>query len=77
MRTKICASYNWSIRNKKEGIRSDPYVAPSSPVDQTPTEHHTNEHCTHHSSCAGVIRFVLLLTAGLTRRQPHKKNRRE
>jgi hypothetical protein len=28
---KDCASYNWSIRNNNEGIRSEPLVAPLSP----------------------------------------------
>ena len=27
---KDCASYNWSIRNNNEGIRSEPLVAPVS-----------------------------------------------
>ena len=46
---KKYASYNWSIRNNKEGIRSEPSVAPRSPVGHRATEYHTNDHCTHPS----------------------------
>jgi preprotein translocase subunit SecG len=45
---KYCASYNWSIRNNLEGIRSEPSVATRSPVSHRATEGHTNEHCTQH-----------------------------
>ena len=45
---KNCASCNWSIRNNQEGIRSEPSVAPRSPVDHRSTEDNTNEHCMPH-----------------------------
>jgi hypothetical protein len=34
------------------------------------TEDCSNKHCTHHSYCAGVNHFDLLLRSGLTRRWP-------
>ena len=58
---KNCASCNWSIGNNKEGIRSEPSVAPRSQVDYSATKDHTNEHCTQHSVSAGVHPFDLLL----------------
>jgi len=45
---KNCASCNWSIRNNWEGIRSEPSVAPRSPVGHRAIEDRTNEHCTQH-----------------------------
>jgi hypothetical protein len=45
---KICASYNWNIRNNKEGITSEQSVAPKSPAGHGTTEDYANEHCTHH-----------------------------
>jgi hypothetical protein len=44
---KNCTSYDWSIRNNQVGIRSEPSVAPRSPVGHRATEDHTNEHCAH------------------------------
>ena len=46
---KNSASCNCSIRNYSEGIRSEPSVAPRSPVGHRVAEGHTNGHCTHHS----------------------------
>ena len=64
---KNCASYNCSIRNSKEGIRSDPSVAPRSPVGSRATDH-TNKHYTQLSVSAAGKRFDLFLRPGLTRR---------
>jgi hypothetical protein len=46
---KNCASYNWSIRNNWERIRSKPSVPPRSQDGHRAAEGHTNEHCTQHS----------------------------
>jgi hypothetical protein len=54
---EYCASYDWSNRENYEGIRSEPSVAPRSPVGHKTTEGHTNDHCTRHSYSAGVNRF--------------------
>ena len=67
---KNCTIYDLSIRNIQVGIRSEPSVAPRSPVGHRATEDHTNEHYTQHSVSAGVNRFDRLSGSGLTRRLP-------
>jgi hypothetical protein len=67
---KTFASYNWSIRDIEEGIRSEPSTAPWSLDGHRSTEGHNNEHCTHHLVNAGVNRFDFLLRSGLTSRPP-------
>ena len=49
-----CASYNWSTRNNYEGLRSEPSVAPRSPVGHRTAEVRTDEHGTQHVQSAGV-----------------------
>ena len=50
---KTSASYNWSIRDNEEGIRSEPSAAPRSLVCHRSTEGHNNVHCTHHWEMLG------------------------
>ena len=73
VRTKIVPVIMRALGTMKEGIRSEPSVAPRSPVGQRATESHTNEHCIQHLVSAGVNRLDLLLRSGLTRRSPPNK----
>ena len=47
---KYCVSYNRSVRNNQEGIRSEPSVVPRPPVGHRIAEDDTNEY---------IIRTVL------------------
>ena len=68
---KNCVSLIGALGTIKKGlIRSEPSVAPRSPVGDRATGGHTNEHCTQHLCSAEGSGSNLLLRSGLTRRTP-------
>jgi hypothetical protein len=48
LRAKIASVVIGALGTIKEGIRSEPSVAPRSPVGRRAAEDYTNEHCTQH-----------------------------